>query len=200
MIIKRWFKVISKFSKKQSNHNVCVNVNFHFCVQSYLKIFKEAIKSQHVDACYCIDSGSKLSQNFQRSNQITTQVDGITRTGKFKVISKFSKKQSNHNLFAGIKKPEWVQSYLKIFKEAIKSQPVSQYVHGLHCSKLSQNFQRSNQITTHIPSIQALLPFKVISKFSKKQSNHNPCFCIAFAILVQSYLKIFKEAIKSQPT
>ncbi len=167
-------------------------------VQSYLKIFKEATKSQHGRGKSQVCPGSKLSQNFQRSNQITTSGAIKSRSLVFKVISKFSKKQPNHNYFLFPRHDEVVQSYLKIFKEATKSQPSACSPYSLHCSKLSQNFQRSNQITTN--KLQELLKeeFKVISKFSKKQPNHNSAHHHPYFLRVQSYLKIFKEATKSQ--
>ncbi len=95
-----------------------------------------------------ITCSSKLSQNFQRSNQITTVDTFCSMPLPFKVISKFSKKQPNHNNYEKGICNRRVQSYLKIFKEATKSQPLGGGHVGHDRSKLSQNFQRSNQITT----------------------------------------------------
>ncbi len=191
------FKVISKFSKKQSNHNEIEGAQIRVKVQSYLKIFKEAIKSQLRPLGKLQPVCSKLSQNFQRSNH-TTNAYAAWQLYRFKVISKFSKKQSNHNSSSGEPSIAFVQSYLKIFKEAIKSQPKTWSPYPPPCSKLSQNFQRSNQITTRFAALPNHRQFKVISKFSKKQSNHNDTWRDTERGEVQSYLKIFKEAIKSQ--
>ncbi len=164
-----------------------------------------------------LDFAFKVTSVFQRMQSNHNNSKQTYLRSQFKVTSVFQRMQSNHNRALNWSRFIFVQSYLSISKNAIKSQLRVASVFKCSSSKLPQYFKECNQITTlkssDVATFGSKLPqyfkecnqitterwaFKVTSVLQRMQSNHNSANQTYLRSQVQSYLSISKNAIKSQ--